>query len=193
MLRSKRFVPKIALPAIPVGYSTVTGDLPKALALVGIALALVAIPGLAAGSDGSTGAGSKSAIWLAVFAGTGFGVFFIFFSFTAEGSGTWPLLGARAASVPTLYLIARRQRAPLRFAGRTRTLVLVTGVLDMAANAFLLLALQRGSLAVAATLSSLYPGATVLLARLVLKERLTVLQRVAVPVALAAIVLIAAA
>lgn len=179
--------------AIPVGYSAATGDLPEALALAGITLALIAIPGLAAGSDESDGAVSSSAIWLAVLAGSAFGVFFIFFSLTAEGSGMWPLLGARCASVPTLYLIARRRRAPLRFDGTSRNLVLVTGVLDMAANVFLLVALQRGPLAVAATLSSLYPGATVLLARVVLSERLTVLQRVAVPVALGAIVLIAAA
>lgn len=179
---------------VPVVFSLVTGEWPQALALVGIALALVAIPGLASGASarGEQSGGSLSAISLAVAAGSAFGLFFIFYSFTAEGSGMWPLLGARVISVPTLYLIARQQQAPLRFGGRTRNLVLVTGVLDMAANALMLLALQRGPLAIAATLISLYPGFTVVLARVVLRERLSALQRISVALALAAIVLITA-
>jgi drug/metabolite transporter (DMT)-like permease len=177
---------------LPVVYSLVTGEWPQAITLVGIALALVAIPGLASGADRGSGGDSLSAISLAVAAGSAFGLFFIFYSFTAEGSGMWPLLGARVVSVPTLYLIARQRQASLRFRGSTRNMVAIVGVLDMAANALMLLALQRGPLAIAATLISLYPGFTVVLARLVLRERLSALQRVSVTLALAAIVLITA-
>lgn len=177
---------------LPVVFSLVTGESPQTITLVGIALALVAIPGLASGAERGNGGGSLSAISLAVAAGSAFGLFFIFYSFTAEGSGMWPLLGARVVSVPTLYLMARQRQASLRFRGRTRNLVAVTGVLDMAANALMLLALQRGPLAMAATLISLYPGFTVVLARFVLRERLSLLQRASVAVALAAIVLITA-
>ena len=175
---------------LPVVYSLLTGEWPQAITLIGIALALVAIPGLASGAEKGGGGGSLSAVSLAVVAGSAFGLFFIFYSFTAEGSGMWPLLGARVVSVPTLYLIARQWQASLRFRGRTRNMVVVTGVLDMAANALMLLALQRGPLAMAATLISLYPGFTVVLARLVLRERLSALQRASVALALVAIVLI---
>ena len=47
------------------------------------------------------------------------------------------------------------------------------GMLDMAANAIYLLAARRGLLALVAVLSALYPASTVVLARLVLHERLT--------------------
>jgi drug/metabolite transporter (DMT)-like permease len=104
----------------------------------------------------------------------------------------WPLLGARVVSVPTLYVMARQRQASLRFRGSTRNIVAITGALDMAANALMLLALQRGPLAIAATLISLYPGFTVVIARVVLHERLSALQRVSVALALAAIVLITA-
>ena len=177
---------------LPVVYSLLTGEWPQAITLIGIALALVAIPGLASGAEKGSGGGALSAVSLAVVAGSAFGLFFIFYSFTAEGSGMWPLLGARVVSVPTLYLIARRWQASLRFRGSTLNTVAVTGVLDMAANTLMLLALQRGPLAIAATLISLYPGFTVVLARFVLRERLSALQRASVALALVAIVLITA-
>ncbi|MEZ5289133.1 MAG: DMT family transporter [Vicinamibacterales bacterium] len=67
---------------------------------------------------------------------------------------------------------------------------LVCGVLDMAANALYLIAVRQGSLGVVATLVSLYPASTVLLARLALHERLGPWQQVGVAGAVVAIILI---
>jgi drug/metabolite transporter (DMT)-like permease len=63
-------------------------------------------------------------------------------------------------------------------------------MVDMSANALYLLAARIGPLSVMVTLSSLYPASTVLLARLVLGERLNARQIAGVGCALAAIVLI---
>ena len=68
--------------------------------------------------------------------------------------------------------------------------VAVVGVLDMAGNSFYLLAVQTGALAVASVLSALYPVATVLLAAVVLHERVTRDHAVGIALAAAAIVLI---
>jgi drug/metabolite transporter (DMT)-like permease len=69
-------------------------------------------------------------------------------------------------------------------------LVVVAGAIDMLANALYLLAVWQGPLSIVVTLSSLYPASTVLLARVVLGERLNLWQITGVGCALAAIVLI---
>jgi uncharacterized membrane protein len=75
--------------------------------------------------------------------------------------------------------------------GSVRLQAIGAGVLDITANAFYVLALQVGLLSVVAVLGSLYPAATVLLARLVLAERLRPMQKVGMVTALVASALLA--
>ena len=70
--------------------------------------------------------------------------------------------------------------------------IVLAGALDMAANAFYVLAALAGYLSIAAVLTSLYPASTVFLARFVLGERLAPLQKTGVVCALAGVALIAA-
>ena len=62
--------------------------------------------------------------------------------------------------------------ASLRIRGRTTVLVVLAGVLDMAANALFLAATQMGRLAITGVLASLYPVSAVVLPVGVLRERL---------------------
>ena len=81
-------------------------------------------------------------------------------------------------------------RAPWRPPADALPAIVVVGALDMAGNSFYLLAVQTGALAVASVLSALYPVATVLLAAVLLRERVTRDHTIGIALAAAAIVLI---
>jgi len=154
---------------VPVAVDLITGSRPGPRALTGIGMALVAV--LVIGMAGRAHGLSKAILGRAFLAGVSFGVFFIAFSQTSEESGLWPLVVARLATIPVLALIAVVTGTMVRPRGRDLRLLVIAGNLDMGANVFLSLALQRGPLAVNAVLVSLYPAFTVLAAVVVLKER----------------------
>ena len=86
--------------------------------------------------------------------------------------------------------VAIASRISIRMPAGMAALAIVCGVIDMSANALYLVAARQGPLSIVVTLSSLYPASTVLLARVVLGERLNLLQVFGVGCALAAVVLI---
>jgi drug/metabolite transporter (DMT)-like permease len=99
-------------------------------------------------------------------------------------------VAARSVSVVLVVLLALVTRASLRMSGRTSVLVVLAGVLDMAANALFLVATQQGQLAITGVLASLYPVSTVVLAQVVLRERLVTVQLAGLAAAAVAVVLI---
>jgi drug/metabolite transporter (DMT)-like permease len=177
---------------LPVLFNAFTAGLPGALRLGGFVLALLAIA-LISRPEQTTDERPQG-IGLAVLAGVGFGCFFILISRVSPGAIFWPLAVARLASVVSLLLVLllRRQQMQqlLSEVRRVALLVLLAGTLDAIGNAFFVLAAHSGRLDVAAVLSSLYPAATVLLASLVLRERVTRVQAAGVLLALLAIPLI---
>ena len=102
----------------------------------------------------------------------------------------WPILMSRATSVTLFGAAAAVRPALAPDAGGARGSRSSAGSVDMAANALYLVAARAGPLSVVVTLSSLYPASTVLLARVVLGERLNAWQVAGAGCALAAIVLI---
>jgi drug/metabolite transporter (DMT)-like permease len=179
--------------AVPVLAGLGAGERPGVAALVGIALALLAITLVSRESHAGAEPGGHGvrALLLAVGAGVAFGLFFVALKGASDDAGVWPLVGARAASVTLLGSlgVARLiEAAPPLHAGRP---AIGAGVLDAAANVFYLLALSQGMLSVVAVLTALYPAGTVLLARYNLGERMSGVQRTGLAVAGVSALLIA--
>ncbi|MEV5740523.1 DMT family transporter [Microbispora rosea] len=179
--------------AVPVVFGLLTGDRPSALALVGVALGLFAVLLVSREPNGGANGPKAGPILAALVSGAGFGGFFVLLKLAPADSGTWPLLGARIASITLVALLALATRRSLRPVPGSLRVTIAAGVLDMAANVLYLFAAQRGMLTLVAVLVSLYPASTLLLARYVLGERLSPVQITGVGFALGAIALIAAA
>lgn len=170
---------------VPLGWALVDGERPSAVALAGVAVALLSIA-LVAGApehddhpDDAAAAPLAQVVPPAVASGLGFGALFVMLSETSADAGLWPLLTARPVAVvvtalAALLLARRAGQGPAAIipARAAWPAVAGAGVLDVTANAIYLAATNSGLLSIVAVLSSLYPAATVLLARLVLGERL---------------------
>jgi drug/metabolite transporter (DMT)-like permease len=174
---------------VPVTAGIVLGERPSMLASVGIALGVLAVVVVAGGRRIERRAAASAGPLLALLGGAGFGVFFVLLDRTPDGSGLWPLIGARASSLLLLTALVAVTRSALPSRDAT-TLVVVSGALDMLANILFLLATRIGLLTVAALLTSLYPVVVVILARHLLAERLGRPQALAVGLSLAAVAVI---
>jgi uncharacterized membrane protein len=180
--------------AIPVLASVLLGERPGALTIIGIltgvaAIVLVSLQGDNLSFRAERGIRS-SGLGVALGAGVAIGFFLLALAQGKRSAGLWPLVSARAMSVTLIGAIAVARRASLRMPPRVLGVTLAGGALDMLANALYLLAAQIGPLSPVVTLSSLYPAATVLLARAFLRERLNALQWLGVALAIVAVVLI---
>jgi drug/metabolite transporter (DMT)-like permease len=178
---------------LPLAAGVLGGERPGAVAVLALVVALAAIALASAGSRGDAAAGAGLAYGLG--AGVGFGLFFVAIAMTPSDAGLWPLVAGRVTSVTLLgvVLIGRAvgHGRPERPAG-VRMMVLC-GVLDTVANVLFLLATRTGALSVSGVLVSLYPVVVVVLARVVLRERLPGMQLTGVGLALTASALLAAA
>ena len=179
--------------AVPVVVAVLRGERPGFQASGGMVLALV---GIALVSQQREPAAAHPlnpaapAIGLALASGVAIGLFFLALARTSPQAGMWPLLTARLVSVTMFGAWALYVGRSLRMPRSLLATAAAGGVLDMIANLFYLLAARLGPLTLVVTLSSLYPASTVLLARLVLRERIAMLQWIGVFCALVAIVLI---
>ncbi|WP_230375539.1 DMT family transporter [Methanolobus vulcani] len=111
-------------------------------------------------------------IKLPLIAGTGFGLFMILIDQVQSSGIFWPLVGARMATVPAFIIVAYYSKK-LEIPGiKYLPLILLAGFLDTGGNVFYVLAAKTGRLDIAAILASLYPAVTVILAWVLLKEKL---------------------
>ena len=176
---------------IPVLLGVAAGERPGSLAWVGIGMGVFAIALLTAGPSKSPREREvRRAALLGVLAGLGFGLFFFSVSRTSHASGLWPLVAARVATVSLVVLFAVAARRPLRLSKASLPMVLLSGGLDMGANIAFLLASRSGMLSISAAVAALYPGPTVILAWILLKERVTAPRVVGLALALAGVALI---
>jgi drug/metabolite transporter (DMT)-like permease len=173
--------------ALPVLIGFFMDGLVGWLTLIGFALALVAVWLI----SGGAGLGfDLKRFLMPVVAGISFGGFFIFVHFASSVSTLWPLVAVRIVSVISLFLFSMITRQKWIPARESWLPIFLSSILDTAGNAFYVLSAQTGRMDVAAVLGSLYPGSTVFLAWMILKEKISVPQWIGIAAALAAIVMI---
>jgi len=177
---------------VPFAIALAAGDRPSALALAGAAAALAGAVLASVEERRATSPERGRAVALAVFAAVALGVFVYFLGLgSREGDVLSALVGARVGSLAVLLLLAAATRAPLRVPRASVPGVAGVGLADVSANALFAVASSRGLLSLVAVLGSLYPVVTVLLAHVLLGERLTRAQQAGVVVALAGVAAIA--
>lgn len=188
-------ITSVEAAVVPVLWGLASGERPALLALAGVVLALLAVllvAGFQPGSSSAPTAGRLApGVRDALIAGVAFGLFFILLDGAGDDTSLWPLVGGRTASltVLTVLVLVRRERiSPPR---ATLLPIVTAGILDVAANLLYLLSTREGLLSIVAVLTSLYPASTILLARIVLGERMGRLQVAGLGLAAAGVVMMA--
>jgi len=186
----------LLVAGLPLIFGLVTGEQLGAIAIGGALLAVFAV--VLVSREERTAVDEAGPVrftarvgWLTIGSGAAFAVYFVLLDQLPHDSGLWPLVvsrGTATALVLAAALAAGQFRMPERSA---IALSLTAGLLDAVCNTAFLLALRSGLLAVVSVLTSLYPAATVLMARLVLGERTGRVQRVGLALAAISVTLIA--
>ena len=182
--------------AVPVAVGVALGERPGETASVGVVLAMLAVILVSrespADEDVRTHRFTSKVAWLTVGSGVAFGLDFVLLHQAPVECRLWPLFFARAAATVLVFAVAAMSnnlqlptRTPLRLA-------VAAALLDTCANITMLLAIQKWMLSLASILISLYPATTVILAIIVLRERLTRWQALGMILAAASVSMIAA-
>lgn len=177
---------------LPVIVGAITEGLPTGIQFIGFGIALAAVWLISSGNQTERFRLEHLAdLRLPIIAGVGFGGYFIFVHIATQQTDSvlWTILISRLAGtlLSATFVFARRE--PLAIPRNAWGVVLLNATLDVAGNLFYILASRIGRLDIAAILSSLYPGSTVLLAWFLLKERIAFKQWLGIAAALIAIVL----
>jgi drug/metabolite transporter (DMT)-like permease len=178
---------------VPVVAGVLTGERPSTAQAAGIGLAVVGVV-LASrmpGPDGPHGSRAEG-VGLALVAALAFGLLLVALGEASEGDPYWGTLSMRATSFSLLVLAALVLRPSFALDERDLPVLLLIGVLDTVGNVLFAVATTKSLLAVVAVLGQLYPVVTVLLARVVLGERISRGQGAGVVSAFAGVALITA-
>jgi drug/metabolite transporter (DMT)-like permease len=190
--------------ALPVTYGLAQGERPGWVPLIGVVLGFVAVVLISRASEPASPPENDADDWPspvnrrnnhgvveALGAGVGFGLFFILLAGTPEGSGLWPLVGTRVSMLASSALLAAVTGTAIRPPAGVGPGLVLLGFTNLGADFLYLLATRAGLLSLVAVITSLYPAATIALARVLLNERMARQQLVGVAVAALSVALIA--
>lgn len=175
---------------LPVVFGSIVENVPGIPVIVGFVFALAAIWFISQSHDSLKNLLSHlNDLRLPLLAGVGFGLYFVLMHTATRHATYWPMVAARTGGILILALYMTLSRQKWIPAKSAYGFILLNGLLDIGGNLFFVLAGQLGRLDIAAVLSSLYPGSTVLLAWIFLRERLSRTQWLGIFAALVAILL----
>jgi drug/metabolite transporter (DMT)-like permease len=187
---------------LPVAVALSRGERPGPGVYAGALLCLVAIVlASAAGEPGDSGRTGQTdttsrrrlarALAYGTASGVSFGLFFLLIRNAGESGAVWPVAAGRIGELATVLVAAAVLRPSLRgVRGGIPLAAITAGVIDVVANLCYVAATRTGAFGLAVVLASLYPGVTVLLARIVLGERLRWIQRLGLALAAIGILLV---
>lgn len=181
--------------AVPVAVGMALGERPGQAALVGVVLALGAVMLVSreAPAEGTPYRFTPKVAWLTVVAGSAMGLNLVFLHQAPHVCKLWPLVFARVAASLVVFAMAKTSDNLVMPRGRPLKLAVAVALLDIFANITMLAALHTWLLSLASILISLYPAATVVLAMVVLRERVTRLQGIGMVLAMGSVAMIASA
>jgi drug/metabolite transporter (DMT)-like permease len=182
-------VSAVGAAVVPVAAGIALGERPGMLAVAGVLVALPAIVLVAA--SGSVRGRLGSGLFDGLAAGLAFGILFIGLAQAGQHAGMWPVACEQTGTLLVTLAVAVASREPLNIPVRAAGLPVLAGVSSTAAALAYYYATHVSMLAVAAVLTSLYPGVTVMLARALLHERFSPAQRAGLGLCTLAIIAIA--
>jgi len=178
-------------PVVPILVGLVLGERPTALQFFGMAMALGGIALLAIDRrPAASGRRLLPGVGLALVAALAFGLFLVAIRYASRPDPLWGVLATRTGSVSALLVLGVAFRSRIKVALPDLPPLIAAGTLDVAADVFFAFATTLGLLSVVSILSSLYPVSTVILARIILNERMAPTQLAGIGLALAGVLLI---
>jgi drug/metabolite transporter (DMT)-like permease len=182
---------------MPVLFGLAVGERPAPLQMVGVAVAILAVALVSAVPEPGPRTSlrerlSRSGVPEALLSGLGLGGFLILITRAGDDTGAWVLVAAQVGQIALLGLLVGVSRTSVRPDPGTGKGIATTGVLDGAGSILYLLGTRLGLISVVAVVTSLYPAATVLLARVFLQDRLARSQVIGLALALAGVIMLTA-
>ena len=172
-----------------VAVGLALGDRPGALAVIGIVFAFPAIYLISRVTEHTVNTGG---VLDGVLAGLGFGALFTLIGQIDADAGLMPIALMQVTSVLAVILTATVLRAQWVPRDRQAWSATMMGPLGAIATGAFLYATHEGLLSIVSVIASLYPATTVLLAAVILHERIHRAQGIGLALAAAAVVLVAA-
>ncbi len=176
--------------AVPVVVGIVSGDRPSLAQWLGIAAALGGV--FLASREPGRGGRVAAGVGLALLAALGFGGYFPPMHAAGNADFWWAVLIFRVTSTFIILAAVAIRRPPLAVAPTQLPLLALIGIGDMLGNLLFAAASTSGLVSITSVLASVYPIVTVVLARLVLKERVARSQEAGIALTLAGVALISA-
>ncbi|MDH4159313.1 MAG: EamA family transporter [Actinomycetota bacterium] len=178
---------------LPVFAGVAFGEQLTGLIVAGIVVGLVAVLLVSREHDDTPHPVSRRVVAMSLTSGVFIAMFFIALERSPDDSGLWPLITSRAMAAVVMVVVGLASGVLARPGPGVTRLILGAAALDAIATAAFLLATREGLLAVVAVITALYPAGTLLMARVVLGERMQLVQKVGLGLAGGSVVLLALA
>jgi drug/metabolite transporter (DMT)-like permease len=180
-------------PVVPLAADVAQGVVPSPLQWLGVALVVAGVVTLSREPASATGTRMAAGVGLALVAATGFGAFWVGLDASTDESVPWAVAAVRSTAVVIALTAVLLTSTSLRAPAPLLLVIVGVGLFDTSANVVVAAASTEGAIGIVAVLSALYPVVTVVLARLVLSERLSASRRAGGVLALAGAALVAVA